>query len=141
MTIVLDHTIVDVTDPAATAAFLTDILGLEPAKKLGPFTMVQIGPSTFDFTQADGSATHRHFAFRVSEEEFDTIFGRVRQRGLRYWADPRYTIPNQINHWDDGRGVYFDDPDGNSLEVLTRSYGSAGCAAKHPHPLLKCPPK
>jgi hypothetical protein len=72
----------------------------------------------------------------VTETEFDEIFGRVRERGLAYWADPFRHEAGEINDWDDGRGVYFDDPNGHLLEIITRPYGAGGTTAKHPHPLV-----
>jgi hypothetical protein len=63
-----------------------------------------------------------------------TIFGRVRNRGLTRWADPFRRESGRINHWDDGRGVYFEDPNGHLLEILTRPYESGGTAASKPHP-------
>lgn len=77
--------------------------------------------------------------FLVSEAEFDEIFGRIRARNLSYWADPFRKQPDAINRWDDGRGVYFDDPNGHLLEILTRPYGSGGLDAEHPNPLLGQP--
>jgi hypothetical protein len=72
----------------------------------------------------------------VSEIEFDEIFARIRERGLTYWADPFHHERGQINAWDDGRGVYFDDPNGHILEIITRPYGSGGTSASRPHPLV-----
>jgi catechol 2,3-dioxygenase-like lactoylglutathione lyase family enzyme len=138
MPLVLDHTIIAARDPAVTALFYEKILGTEPARVLGPFTVITVGPGTFDFLQTDGEIASRHFAFRVSEDEFDAIFGRIEEHELSYWADPYRRKPGEINHWDDGRGVYFDDPDGHALEILTVSYGAHGCSADHPHPLLDC---
>jgi len=136
MAITLNHTIVVGRDKAASAAFLTEMLGLPPHKTLGHFAVVQVGETSLDFVEADGEIAQRHFAFLVSEREFDEIFGRIRARKLSYWADPFRKQPNQINHWDDGRGVYFDDPNGHLLEILTRPYGSGGIGAAHPNPLL-----
>ena len=82
---------------------------------------------------ADGDADR---AFLVDEAEFDEIFGRIEERGLTYWADPSRREAGKINHWDDGRGVYFDDPNGHLLEIITRPYGSAGTEAHRPHPLI-----
>ena len=65
---------------------------------------------SLDYVQADGIIVSQHYAFLVTELEFDAIFARIRERNLLYWADPRRRQPNQINGWDDGRGVYFDDP-------------------------------
>jgi len=74
----------------------------------------------------DESITPQHYAFLVSESEFDEIFGRIRDRKLTYWADPGQTKANEINRHDGGRGVYFEDPEGHLLEVITRPYGSGG---------------
>jgi catechol 2,3-dioxygenase-like lactoylglutathione lyase family enzyme len=68
--------------------------------------------------------TGQHYAFLVSEEEFDASFGRIRERGLTYWADPGQARRGEINTRDGGRGLYFEDPDGHLLEILTRPYGS-----------------
>jgi catechol 2,3-dioxygenase-like lactoylglutathione lyase family enzyme len=136
MAVTLDHTIVHARDAEATARFLTEILGLAPPRRLGHFTVVQVGPTSLDLIETDGDIASRHFAFRVSEAEFDTIFARLQARGLPYWADPFHQEPGRVNRWDDGRGVYFDDPNGHLLEIITRSYGSGGLDAEHPNPLL-----
>lgn len=136
MAVTLDHTIVHAHDAEATARFLTEILGLAPPRRLGHFTVVQVGPTSLDLIETDGKIASRHFAFRVSEDEFDAIFARLQVRGLPYWADPFHQEPGRVNRWDDGRGVYFDDPNGHLLEILTRSYGSGGLDAEHPNPLL-----
>ncbi|MFJ4202439.1 VOC family protein [Streptomyces sviceus] len=70
--------------------------------------------------------TPQHYAFLVAEDDFGTIFARIQQAGLTYWADPSHHRPGEINHNDGGRGAYFDDPDGHRLEILTRPYGSGG---------------
>ena len=124
MTIQLNHTIVSVRDQEASARFLTDILGLPAPTRYGPFTVVQTGETSLDFRSTNEAITSRHYAFLVSETEFDEIFGRIRAKGVAYWADPHHTKPGQINTRDGGRGCYFDDPDGHNLEILTRSYGS-----------------
>jgi catechol 2,3-dioxygenase-like lactoylglutathione lyase family enzyme len=79
---------------------------------------------SLDFAAADGRIQPQHYAFLISEADFDAVFGRIREQGLQYWADPRGCRPGEINHYDDGRGVYFPDPDGHHLEVITRPYGS-----------------
>ena len=136
MTVKLNHTIVAARDPERSARFLSEVLGLEPPVRLGPFAVVGVGELTLDFIQSDGEIQSQHYAFLVSEREFDEIFARIRKRELAYWADPFRAQPDRINYWDDGRGVYFDDPDGHLLEILTRPYGSAGTSAEHPHPLV-----
>ncbi len=136
MPVTLNHTIVSAKDAQATARFLTEMLGLGPHRTMGHFVVVQVGPTSIDFIQTDQKIEPRHFAFQVGEAEFDEIFARIRERAMPYWADPFHHQPNEINHWDDGRGVYFEDPNGHNLEVLTRSYGSGGLTAKHVNPLL-----
>ena len=136
MTITLDHTIISARDKEETAKFLTELFGLAPHKTMGPFAIVQIGETSLDFIDDDGKIARRHFAFLVSEAEFDEIFSRIKERGMDYWADPFHKEPGKINHWDDGRGVYFEDPNGHNLEILTRPYGSGGLDATHPNPLL-----
>lgn len=136
MPISLNHTIVHAVDVEKTTRFLTEVLGLPSAKKLGHFTVVQVGETSLDFLPAEGNVTSRHFAFLVSEAEFDAIFQRLGERSIGYWADPFHRQPQAINRWDDGRGVYFDDPNGHLLEIITKPYGSGGRDADHPNPLL-----
>ena len=137
MSVTLNHTIVHARDPAASAAFYAQLLGLPAPRTLAHFTIVTVGATSLDFIQATGEISSRHFAFLVSEAAFDAIFGRLQQRGLPYWADPFHHEPGVINRWDDGRGLYFDDPDGHNLEIITRPYGSGGLQAEHPNPLLR----
>lgn len=136
MTITLNHTIVHAADPAATARFVTEVLGLPPPQRLGPFTVVKVGATSLDYLPAEGAVSSRHFAFLLSEAEFDEAWGRIRARGLTWWADPSQRRAGEINRWDDGRGLYFEDPDGHLLEILTRPYGSGGLQAEHVNPLL-----
>ena len=138
MSVELNHTIVDVRNAEETAAFISDIVGLPAATRLGEFTILQVGATSLDLLETRGPIAARHFAFLVDEASFDAVFGRIEELGLTYWADPFRREPNAINHWDDGRGVYFEDPNGHMLEAITRPYGSAGCAAEHPFPLLDC---
>ena len=126
MTITLNHTIVVGRDKTKSAKFLTEILGLPPHKTFGHFAVVQVDDTSLDYVETDGEIAQRHFAFLVSESEFDEIFERITERGLPYWADPFRKEPGRINHWDDGRGLYFNDPDGHLLEIITRPYGSGG---------------
>jgi catechol 2,3-dioxygenase-like lactoylglutathione lyase family enzyme len=127
MPIELNHTIVHARDPKAAAAFLAEMLGLEAPFRFGPFHCVQLDNRvTLDFLQAGETLEIEHYAFLVTEGEFDEIFGRIRERGLPYWADPAHRQPGQINHHDGGRGVYWNDPSGHYLEIITRPYGSGG---------------
>ncbi|WP_405535603.1 VOC family protein [Streptomyces sp. NBC_00075] len=125
MTVQLNHTIVAAHDKKTSARFLADILGLEVSPQYGPFVPVAIPNSvTLDYMDTDGTITPQHYAFLVSEDDFDTIFTRIRETGLMYWADPFHHRPQEINRNDGGRGTYFEDPNGHSLEILTRPYGS-----------------
>jgi hypothetical protein len=74
----------------------------------------------------EGEIATQHYAFLVSDGEFDQIFDRIRHQELSYWADPAQTQEGEINNHDGGRGVYFEDPDGQLLEIITRAYGSGG---------------
>jgi catechol 2,3-dioxygenase-like lactoylglutathione lyase family enzyme len=126
MAINFNHTIVWARDNEASARFLAQILGLPAPKRLGPFMVVMTdNGANIDFMNADGEIAPQHYAFLVSESEFDEIFGRVRERSLPYWADPAQTEGGEINHHDGGRGFYFEDPNGHFLEVI-RPYGSGG---------------
>lgn len=121
MAVQLNHTIVHVSDKEASSAFLADILGLDPPERYGPFMCVETANGvSLDFDDRWG-AVPAHYAFLVTEDEFDAIFARVADRGLTYWADPGHQQPNTINGH--GRGFYFEDPSGHNLEVLTRPYG------------------
>jgi catechol 2,3-dioxygenase-like lactoylglutathione lyase family enzyme len=140
MAVRLNHTIVSARDRVASAKFMTEILGLPEPSLLGPFAMVQVSDdTTLDFMDTEGEIATQHYAFLLDENEFDAAFGRIRERRLTYWADPYRKQRNEINTWDGGRGVYFDDPNGHLLEILTRPYGSGGSTAAKPHPLLKEP--
>ncbi|WP_084961089.1 VOC family protein [Thermoactinospora rubra] len=127
MPVQLNHTIVEARDREETARFLTDILGLPPAGTFGPFRVVELSNGvSLDVVQAGGAVHPQHYAFLVTEEEFDQIWGRIKERGLTYWADPFHRQPGQINTNDGGRGLYWSDPNGHNLEIITRPYGSGG---------------
>ncbi len=124
----LNHTIVWCRDKRASAAYLTEILGLPDAHPWGPFMVVEMGNDlSLDYHEVGPSTeiASQHYAFLVSEEEFDASFARIRA-GQNFWADPGLRAPGEINHNDGGRGVYFKDPDGHLLEIITRPYGSGG---------------
>ena len=127
MSIRLNHTIVWCRDKHKSAAFFTEVLGLPDPTHFGPFLVVRVeNEVSLDFHEADGQISQQHYAFLVSEEEFDGIFARIGNKELQYWADPGQHRVGKINHNDGGRGVYFEDPDGHLLEVITRPYGSGG---------------
>jgi catechol 2,3-dioxygenase-like lactoylglutathione lyase family enzyme len=123
----LNHTIVSARDKQVSATFLAEILGLPAPAPFGPFLGVAVDNDvTLDFIDSDREITPQHYAFLIGEDEFDEIFGRIRKRQLSYWADPGRQHPGEINTRDGGRGVYFEDPSGHFLEILTRPYGSGG---------------
>jgi catechol 2,3-dioxygenase-like lactoylglutathione lyase family enzyme len=127
MAVQLNHTIVSVRDKHESATFLAEILGLDEPTPYGPFMVVQVDNDvSLDFADDKGPASPQHYAFLVSETEFDEIFGRIRARQLPYWADPGRRRPGEINTHDGGRGVYWEDPSGHFLEIITRPYGSGG---------------
>jgi catechol 2,3-dioxygenase-like lactoylglutathione lyase family enzyme len=132
MSVQLNHTIVRVRDKRESAEFLAELLGVGPPTAFGPFLVVQVDNDvSLDFADDHGPVHPQHYAFLVGEDEFDQIFGRIRDRGLTWWADPGRRRPGQINTNDGGRGVYWEDPSGHFLEIITRPYGSgprrAGC--------------
>jgi catechol 2,3-dioxygenase-like lactoylglutathione lyase family enzyme len=125
VTIQLNHTIVWCKNKEKSAAFLTTLFGLPPARDFGPFKVVELANGvSLDFYTVDHKIALQHYAFLISEDEFDAIFGRIRAQGLDYWADPHKQMPGRINHNDGGRGAYFHDLDGHFLEIITRPYDS-----------------
>ncbi len=136
MTIHLNHTIVAAHDHKASATFLTELFALPAPLLLGPFAVVQFGETSLDYVETEGEITPQHYAFLVTEAEFDDIFARIEARRLPYWSDPSRRERDRINTWDGGRGVYFNDPCGHLLEIITRPYGSGGTTASRPHPLV-----
>ena len=127
MSVQLNHTIVWVHDKEESAEFYASVLGLPPAKPFFHFLVVAMDNSvSLDLYEKgrDAEISLQHYAFLVSEGEFDEIFGRIQERRLEYWADPGRTQPGEINRYFGGRGVYFMDPNGHLLEVITTPYGS-----------------
>ena len=128
MAIKLNHTIVHSKDRKAAAEFFAGLFGLPKPKAFGPFLDVEVGNEvTLAFLDAEGMKVQmQHYAFLVSEKEFDAIFGRVKKQRLKYWADPEMKEEGEINHYYGGRGVYFQDPSGHLLEIITKPYGAWG---------------
>jgi len=127
MSVQLNHTIVACRDQQRSAAFLTGILGLPAATRFGHFLVVEADNGvSLDFSETSGDIAAQHYAFLVGEEEFDAAFARISEQAVDYWADPGQTRRGEINRRDGGRGLYFQDPDGHLLEILTRPYGSGG---------------
>ncbi|MFF3731173.1 VOC family protein [Streptomyces sp. NPDC002476] len=127
MSVELNHSIIHARDNRESAEFLAHILGLEVGIKWGPFIPVATGNGvTLDFAAIPPaeSIVMQHYAFLVSDEEFDAAFARIQQAGITYYADPHLKQPGEINHHHGGRGLYFMDPAGHGMEIITRPYGS-----------------
>lgn len=122
MTATLDHMIVFARDREASASYLADMLGAPAPKQAGHFTQVQIDHGlTVDFMNTSGNVAVQHYAFLVSNAQFDAAFARIRERKQTYWADPYRRRPNEVNQLsNDGRLVYFEDPSGHFLEIRTQ---------------------
>jgi catechol 2,3-dioxygenase-like lactoylglutathione lyase family enzyme len=119
MPIVLDHTIVPTKDKQASAKFFAEIFGLNVKPGAGHFAQVQLNESlTFDFTDEPEPQSH-HYAFHITEAEFEAIFSRVKAKGLSYGSAPYNHTDGHIYTRRGGRGFYFEDPNGHLLEVMT----------------------
>jgi catechol 2,3-dioxygenase-like lactoylglutathione lyase family enzyme len=127
MTVELNHTIVWCRDQKKSAKFLAEILGRPKPERFAHFDVVQLDNGvSMDFSGGHEEIARQHYAFLISEKEFDEVFARIKEREIAYWADPAKTKPGKINRHDGGRGMYFHDPDGHFLEVITRPYVSGG---------------
>jgi catechol 2,3-dioxygenase-like lactoylglutathione lyase family enzyme len=123
MTVQLNHLIMPSKDRVASAEFISGVLGLKPPAAFAHFMCVELSNGvTLDYDDRDNFVPG-HYAFLVTDEEFDDIFSRVTEWGLTYWADPMHEKAGEINRYP-GRGFYFLDPDGNNMEVLTKPYGA-----------------
>lgn len=122
MSAALDHMIVFARDRDASAAFLAEMLGAPKPTQAGHFTQVTVDHGlTVDFMNTSERVATQHYAFLVSEAQFDASFAKITQRQQPYWADPYRRRPNEVNRIaDDGRLVYFEDPSGHFLEIRTR---------------------
>ena len=131
MPVFLDHTIVPSTDRERSAAFYSEMLGLPPAELEEPFLVIHLAnDAALAFGGWDETVHGQHYAFLMSEEEFDAFYARLQEGGLEHWANASATIPGEVNHDDGGRGVYFHDPDRNFLEVITVRYGARPLTVK-----------
>jgi catechol 2,3-dioxygenase-like lactoylglutathione lyase family enzyme len=124
MAVQLNHTIVWVHNQKESADFLTSILGLPQPARFGPFLVVALDNDvSLDlYEKGDEKISLQHYAFLMTEDEFDAIFARIRERKLEYWADPGRTKAGEIYREFGGRGLYFMDPNGHLLEIMTRPY-------------------
>jgi catechol 2,3-dioxygenase-like lactoylglutathione lyase family enzyme len=119
----LDHIIVHATDPRVSATFLAELLGAPVLPDWGPFVRVKTGNHvTLDYVRDDPPFTAQHCAFLVDDATFDTARRRLLAQRVPIWADPFHNQPGEINHHYGGRGVYFEDPDGHLMELMTARY-------------------
>ncbi|GAA3865103.1 VOC family protein [Streptomyces lacrimifluminis] len=125
MSVELNHTIVHARDNRESAEFFANLLGLEITAEWGPFSAVELNNGvTLDFATVPADRiTPQHYAFLVSEEEFHAAYALIRRRGIEHYADPHRKQPGTINHNDGGHGVYFMDPAGHAMELITVPYG------------------
>jgi len=124
MSVELNHTIVHAVDARRSAKFLGDIRGVVAGDKWGPFYPVSVDHGmALDYVDDPGPFTAQHYAFLVSDDVFDAAHRRLVAGDITIYADPHQHRPGQINHNDGGRGVYFEDPDGHLMELITVPYG------------------
>jgi catechol 2,3-dioxygenase-like lactoylglutathione lyase family enzyme len=125
MAVELNHTIVWCSDKMRSSAFLATMLGRPAPTALFHFMVVSLDNGvSLDFMEKPGAVARQHYAFLIGDEDFDAVLSRIHAGELTYWADPARSQPGVINHHFGGRGVYFEDPDGHLLEVITRPYGA-----------------
>ncbi len=121
MAISLDHTIVYSRDAQQAANFLAELFGLPAPVRSGPFLALRLDNGvTLDYDHMGIDVTIEHYAFRVGDSDFDAIFARIQERKIQYWADPFHQRPGEINPHGGGRRIYFEDPSGHNMEILTR---------------------
>jgi catechol 2,3-dioxygenase-like lactoylglutathione lyase family enzyme len=125
MTAQLNHTIVWCSDKHRSSAFMAEMLGLPDTRPFAHFLVIPLDNGvSMDFMEKEGKVVPQHYAFLVDEAAFDAGMAKIAEKGLTYWADPARQHRDEINrHWG-GRGVYFEDPDGHFLELITKPYGS-----------------
>jgi catechol 2,3-dioxygenase-like lactoylglutathione lyase family enzyme len=122
MAITLNHTIVPARDKVQSAKFYARIFGFDYIGEFSHFIVVRVNDTlSLDFDERADFESH-HYAFKVSETEFDEIFGRLKEESIKYGSGPFNSENMSINHNDGGRGLYFRDPGGHLLEILTVDY-------------------
>ena len=123
MAITLNHTIVPARDKVAAARFFAGIFGLDFKELSGHFAPVHVNETLTLLFSEDATFDSHHYAFHVSDAEFDAILGRIKTAGLSYGSAPWILDDGKINDWDGGRGFYFKDPNGHVLELMTVPQG------------------
>ncbi|GIF02578.1 VOC family protein [Actinoplanes siamensis] len=118
-----NHTIIASKDRQESARFYRDLLEAAEAPSWGPFTNLQLDQGVLlQFAEPPVEIQMQHYAFLLDDELFDRAYERLRERGVTHWADPQMRRPGEINHEHGGRGVYFKDPAGHAVELITRPY-------------------
>ncbi|WNG37759.1 VOC family protein [Archangium minus] len=124
MTVRFNHTIIAAKDKVRSAKFLAELLGRPEPQPFGHFLVVKLDDGvSLDYIESDADFPGQHYAFLVSDDVFDSLIAKIRDRGIQHWADPRGHRPGEINTHDGGRGVYFQDPSGHYMEAITVPYG------------------
>jgi catechol 2,3-dioxygenase-like lactoylglutathione lyase family enzyme len=118
MTITLNHTIVPARDKAAAAKFFARIFGLKRGRA-GYFAAVRINKTLTLLFDDDSKFESHHLAFHVSNREFGAIFDRIKKANITFGSAPWSLDDGKLNNWGGGRGLYFRDPDGHVLEIMT----------------------
>lgn len=123
MTVTFNHTIIAARDRTESARFFRDLLELAEAPSWGIFTNVMLdGGVLLQFAEPSVEIQMQHYAFLVDDELFDRAYERLQHAGIEHWADPQMSRPGEINTGHGGRGVYFKDPAGHAIELITRPY-------------------
>ncbi len=137
---VLNHHIVAARDKNTASLFFAEILGLDQPATFGEFALLKVSAdTTLDFIDTDADIAPLHYAFLVTEAEFDDIFARITERRLSYWYDPSRRDEGNINHWDDGRGSTTKTPTGTSSRPSPGLTEAAGPKPNTPIPWLSHP--
>lgn len=122
MEITLNHTIVPSNDNVESAKFYSRIFGFEFVKEWGHFAVVKVNQTlTLDFLTKDTFST-LHYAFKVNDQQFDEILQRIKSENVSFGSGPSSVSDGNINNDHGGRGIYFPDPNGHILEIITRDY-------------------
>jgi catechol 2,3-dioxygenase-like lactoylglutathione lyase family enzyme len=125
MSVTFNHTIIAAEDSAESARFFRELLELPEAPSWGPFVNVQLADGVLlQFAKPPGhiEIQMQHYAFLLDDELFDRAYQRLCDGGVVHWADPQMRRPGEINNEHGGRGVYFKDPAGHAIELITRPY-------------------
>jgi catechol 2,3-dioxygenase-like lactoylglutathione lyase family enzyme len=118
-----NHTIIAAKDRRESARFFRELLEVPEAPSWGPFTNIQLADGVLlQFAEPPVEIQMQHYAFLLDDDHFDRAYRRLCEGGVEHWADPRMRLPGEINHEHGGRGVYFLDPAGHGIELMTRPY-------------------